>query len=322
MFSILRNSFTWYKMFEEIRKTIATCDLCQKCKYPNYINQAPMAGVIVDKPNQKVAIDFVGALPSSQYNYTYFITFVDCFSKHVKLYPLRKATAKSAISKLHKYIEEYGKMSSLVSDRGTQFTGHQWQREMEKLGIKHHLSSTRHPKSNPAERQNRTIIQMLRLYVHDSHYKWNQYLEFIEDCMNNAINHTTGYTPHYLQTGKTDKQFWHKYIKNDNVEQPQKDYHLVLKEVRERIVKKFKGRKSRHDKKLRQITTFEIGDLVLVKANNISIRANKQIEKFFKIYEGPFSIRKRYGKTTYLIQDSTGRIVGTHHINNLRKYIY
>lgn len=60
----------------------------------------------------------------------------------------------------------------------------------------------------------------------------------------------------------------------------------------EEIYLRIKEKRVRHAKKTNQnlkITTFKVGDLVLVRSYPISDAFNKIISKFCDLYEGPYS---------------------------------
>ena len=60
---------------------------------------------------------------------------------------------------------------------------------------------------------------------------------------------------------------------------------------------------------------------MLVKALRVSNSNQNKIAKFFDIYEGPYKVKKKYGPTTYLLEDiNTGIERGKFHVNNMKKY--
>ena len=74
------------------------------------------------------------------------------------------------------------------------------------------LTSIRHPQGNLAERVNKELGKYLRIYCHDQHNKWAEYLSFLEKAINENYNEATGYTPMELEEDKKPNRIWIKYI--------------------------------------------------------------------------------------------------------------
>lgn len=73
----------------------------------------------------------------------------------------------------------------------------------------------------------------------------------------------------------------------------------------EDIYLRIKEKRERHAKKVNQnlrITTFNIGDLVLVRSYPVSDAFNKVISKFCDLYEGPYRISKQVSNATYTLE--------------------
>ena len=66
---------------------------------------------------------------------------------------------------------------------------------------------------------------------------------------------------------------------------------------------------------------FEIGEGVLLKANNVSDNEKQEIAKFFAKYEGPYIIQRKVGEATYILHDGiTNQERGQLHTNDLILY--
>jgi hypothetical protein len=61
-------------------------------------------------------------------------------------------------------------------------------------------------------------------------------------------------------------------------------------------------RAKQHKEKVRAMNLqFEIGDLVLLKANNISSEYDAEINKFLMLYDVPFEVKKRIQTDVYVL---------------------
>ena len=66
---------------------------------------------------------------------------------------------------------------------------------------------------------------------------------------------------------------------------------------------------------------YEVGQLVLVRRHDLSSAQDKEIKKFFLLYEGPYEVREIKMKNSYVLQNrETREIVGTHNATNLKLY--
>ena len=107
---------------------------------------------------------------------------------------MTEANAESCVKLL---IEEifmrYGFPRRIISDNGTQFVSAVMQKAMHVLGIKQNLTPVYHPESNPAERKNREMKQMLIL-IDPEHHRWPEVLPAVRFALNTASNQGTGHS--------------------------------------------------------------------------------------------------------------------------------
>ncbi len=126
---------------------------------------------IPQAPWTDIALDFIVGLPESpksdggkSSNLT--LVIVDRFSKMAQYIPVRDTidAAQLASILVHKLIlRGAGVPSSIVSDRGPQFTSKFWSALCYHLKIKQRLSTAYHPQTDgQTERQNQTMEQYLR----------------------------------------------------------------------------------------------------------------------------------------------------------------
>ena len=96
----------------------------------------------------------------------------------------------------------HGMPKSIVSDRDSRIMSLFWKSVFEILGTKLLYSSAYHPQTDGhTERTNRTLEQMLRMYVQRNAQEWDCYLAPLEFAYNNATQASTGYSPFYLMNG-------------------------------------------------------------------------------------------------------------------------
>jgi len=93
---------------------------------------------------------------------------------------------------------------------------------------------------------------------------------------------------------------------------------ILAREVQHSHVER---RRLRHDQQGR-VTKFVIGERVLVRTHRLSSAADKQIHKFFLLYQGPYVILRVSSQNAYMVAKvETNRIIGIYNIIHLRRYI-
>ncbi|KAG5869851.1 hypothetical protein JTB14_032843 [Gonioctena quinquepunctata] len=250
----------------------------------------------------------IGPLPQGSGGVTQILVIVDAFSKFVKLYALPRATSKAILNKIVKdYIPNVQKPECILSDNATQFTSELWKTTLGELGIRIKHISVYFPSGNITERYNKEIGRLLRSYCNEKHTKWPTMLEFVEGCLNNIINLTTGFTSSYVQTGGGGGQPnpIGKYLKHPEVIERNLPLESVWELACTNLKSKAKLRADKANKKIKPVE-FEIGTQILVRTHYQSSAEERTIKKFFLLYKGPFYILRRAGPNSYVVGDGKG----------------
>ena len=313
----VQQHFIWKNMGRQIRKVLASCDSCQRCKCPTRFLEGPRQMVITEKPRDLLCVDLYGPLVKAQFGYQYIFVVVDAFSKLVKLYPLRKATGKGCVLQItDKYVPEFGVPLRILSDHGSQFTSKIWKTKLSELGIKHIFSSIRYPQGNLSERVMRELGRVFRTYVSNRHNAWFSKLGDIERWFNSTFHESVKCTPYEIQYGRKPTNELARMLGLVTGEEIGKDVCIQL--ARDNLIKA--GNKRRRQQKRVKFDSFEVGDQVLLRVPYPSSAVDKEIGKFFHLFQGPFKVVKRIGECAYSLTDQDGKSVSTHNIRNLRRY--
>jgi len=314
----LRESCIFNNMERRIRKRLQACDTCQKAKCLNRSMEGEMKNVVANEPGEMISVDLMGPLPTGKGGVTMIFGVLDVFSKYIRLYAIKKATAEILCGKIiNNYIEKHGKPKTILSDHGPQFISENWTAPLRALNIEVRYSAVFHPQTNLIERANREIGRILRTYCHTRHSTWPEQLENIENWINCTHHDSIGCTPYQLMYGKRPKRLIETLVEFPNREEP--DLETVIKLAREVLLGKARKRKKRHD--TGKPTKFEVGDLVLVRTHYQSSALRKEIKKLFLLYEGPYRIKEIVGANAYLLEYVTGdRIKGTFNVVTLKPY--
>lgn len=279
-----------------------------------------MQHVIAEEPLGKICVDIYGPLPPSWNGLRYIFVVLDCFSRFVRLYPIKRATAVIVTNRMvDDFMKKYGNPKTVVSDHGVQFKSRVWQSRISELGVQITTTSVYHPQSNPSERVMRELGRLFRTYCFTKHTEWSQYVRYIEWVLNNTIHESTGHTPQELFLGveRYDPLYSLVEAPRDRMEDPNTRY-TIAREIQRT---KAEQRRIRHDR-IGNPINFRVGEQVLIRTHNLSSAIDKQIHKFFLLYEGPYIIHEIKQRNAYVVYDpGKDRIRGTYNVIFLRKYV-
>ena len=320
-YKIIKEHFYYPRLAKIIRQILSTCDSCQRNKITTKSSSFILESVQPGEPLELLSIDFFGPLVKTKYGYEYILVVMDTFTKYTKLYPLRKATSKATIRKIDDFIKNIGKPQKILTDQGTQFTSNKWKEALKEREIKLILTSIRHPQANMVERVNRELARFFRTFLPvDRHESWYNWIEEIETILNESYHDTIEITPHEALLGTKPKRIWEEWIPQMEYKRSQNSQTELTRIIREKIKTKGERRNTRINKD-KIALTFEPGDLVLVKACNVANAAAGKVAKFLSLYEGPYKVKKRIARNTYILSSTeTERERGQFHAVDLKLY--
>ncbi|XP_038106436.1 uncharacterized protein K02A2.6-like [Culex quinquefasciatus] len=127
--SLARGYVWWERIDKDIEELIRNCAACQvtradPAKVPLHCWETPKG------PFDRVHVDFAGPFIG-----TYFIVFVDAYSKWPEVKILRDITTSTTIHACREFFAAYGIPAVLVSDHGVQFTSAEFQHFLKKKWI-------------------------------------------------------------------------------------------------------------------------------------------------------------------------------------------
>jgi len=212
---------------------------------------------ILSKPQQQLGIDLMD-LQNLEYNgYKYVLTIVDLFSKKIWAIPLKNKKDRTVAVAFDRYLKKSKKISSVRSDRGSEFISNEFKRILLKHKVKQILSLPQKPQSNgQVERANKTLKRLINMGVKSTNNNnWISRLKKQVKNYNNSVNDTTGKTPNEVADGK--------------------DNSTTKKRITKRVLK---GR-------YRDISKIKLGDTVRIKIKEEEQDRNKQLwsSKVYKV---------------------------------------
>ncbi|XP_061590121.1 uncharacterized protein LOC133455211 [Cololabis saira] len=280
---LVRTRFFWPKMAAAVQHKIKTCDRCIRRKaLPE--KAAPLVNIKATRPLELVCMDFLSLEPDTS-NTKDILVLTDHFTKFAVAIPTPNQKAKTVAKCLwDNFIVYYGIPERLHTDQGPDFESRLIKELCEVSGIQKVRTTPYHPRGNPVERFNRTLLNMLGTLENKQKSKWREFVKPLVHAYNCTRNEVTGFTPYELMFGRSprlpvdlafglpvrDQPKSHSQYVQDLKSRLQESYQLASRNA----LKTAERNKVRFDKK---VTTSEldVGDRVLVR--NVRIRGKHKL---------------------------------------------
>nr|AAR00610.1 putative reverse transcriptase [Oryza sativa Japonica Group] len=135
MYQDLKEGYWWPNMKRDVAEYVALCDVCQKVKAEH---QRP-AGLLqpLRIPEWKwdeIGMDFIVGLPKTATGYDSIWVIVDRLTKTARFIPVKTDYSGAKLAELYmtRIVCLHGVPKRIISDQGTQFTSHFWEKTRER----------------------------------------------------------------------------------------------------------------------------------------------------------------------------------------------
>ena len=158
MEGLMVGRFYWPGCLAECGEHCSTCEACATGKSGGAVKSAGRAQVFpAHAPFEVIQIDLVGQLPT-RFEKRWYLTIQDRFSRVMRWVALDTADADTVFAELRNWTSDRGLPRSLLSDRGSQFTGAVATLYHECYGLQRMLTTADRPSTNGGvERGHRTV---------------------------------------------------------------------------------------------------------------------------------------------------------------------
>ncbi|XP_037831364.1 uncharacterized protein LOC119616983 isoform X3 [Kryptolebias marmoratus] len=281
---LVRQRFFWPKMTSEVETFVKTCGRCIRRK-AQMERAAPLINIQTSRPLELLCMDFLTIEPDSS-NTKDILVLTDHFTKFAVAIPTPNQKAKTVAKYLwNEFMVYYGIPERIHSDQGTDFESKLIKELCEVVGMKKSRTTPYHPRGNPVERFNRTLLNMLGTLEMKQKSKWREYVKPLVHAYNCTRNEVTGFTPYELMFGRcprlpVDLAFGLPVREQSSISHSEyvKNLQSSLKEsyklASENALKSAAKNKTRFDQKITPCS-LEIGDRVLVR--NIRLRGKHKL---------------------------------------------
>lgn len=305
--------FYWPRMRRSTEMYVASCAQCQAHKH---LTTTP-AGLLQpltppSSPFEQVGIDLMGPFPRSSKGNRWIIVCADHLTRYCETAALPSATASQvSFFLLHSIILRHGPPRVIISDRGRQFTADVVEELLRLCASSFRHSTPYHPQTNGlTERTNRTLVNMLSMYVASDHKNWDDILPFITYAFNTAKHETTGYSPFFLLYARPPRHTLDTIFSFSTHDDLTIAETLCLAEEARRLARirtlaSQERSKARYDRHHRDVT-YSPGDLVWLWC---PVRKRGLCQKLLANYTGPYVIVDQLSEVNYRLArlTATGR---------------
>ncbi|XP_073687797.1 uncharacterized protein [Garra rufa] len=280
---LLRSRFYWPKMADAVERKVKTCERCIRRKSPPQ-KAAPLVNIKTSRPLELVCMDYLTVEPDNS-NTKDILVITDHFTRYAIAVPTKDQKARTVARCLwDHFLLHYGFPEKLHSDQGPDFESRTIQELCKVAGIRKVRTTPYHPRGNPVERFNRTLLQMLGTLENDKKAHWKEFVKPLVHAYNCTKNDATGYSPYEMMFGRqprlpvdlafglpvSDSSHSHsQYVKSlkDRLEE---SYRLAS-----RNALKVAGRNKRRFDRNVVASVLDVGDRVLVR--NVRLRGKHKI---------------------------------------------
>jgi len=212
----LNEKYWWYGLKRDVAEYVALCDTCQRVKAEHQRPTGLLQPIKIPKWKwEEVGMDFIVGLPRTQKGYDSIWVIVDRLTKvaHFILVKTKYSGPKLDELYMERIVFLHGVPKKIVSDRGTQFTSHFWQKVHESLGTKLNFSTAYHPQTDgQTERTNQILEGILRACALQYGTSWDKSLSYAEFSYNNNYQKSLQMAPFEALYGRKCRTplFWNQ----------------------------------------------------------------------------------------------------------------
>ena len=310
-YNAIREKYFWTNLYSDTKNYINSCKECIAFKSPNKLPPIPLQrNFIPSRPMQMVSCDHVGKLPCTDKGNIYILSFLDHFTKYMKLYAVPNQNAQTTAEKFLDFVSIFGMPEKLLSDRGTAFTSDMFKNLCKQFGVTKLFTTPFHPQTNgQSEIINKNIKKSLAIFAQNTP-QWDNHLNHYALLYNSSIHVATQEKPAYLHLGYDpllpidmllNTQSPDKTTYPDFVTQKTSEMQYVYKHINEQLLKAAEHQENYQHKKAKYRQLHE-GQLVFLFSPQAD-RNSQTVKK--RNFFGPYRISKKHNEVDYTIEHAT-----------------
>ncbi|RXN19589.1 Retrovirus-related Pol polyprotein from transposon 412 [Labeo rohita] len=281
---LVRARFYWPKMVKDVERKVRTCGRCVRRK-ARPEKAAPLVNIRTTRPLELLCMDYL-SLEADKSGTKDILVITDHFTKFAVAIPTPNQKARTVAKCLwENFMVHYGIPEKLHSDQGPDFESRTIKELCQVAGIHKVRTTPYHPRGNPVERFNRTLLDMLGTLQNQDKSCWRDHVRPLVHAYNCTRNEVTGYTPYELMFGRQPRLPVDIAFKLPTPEGQHSSHSEYVQRLKSRLKESYKvamekAAKIAHKNKVRYdrhvtVSDLEPGDRVLVR--NVRIRGKHKI---------------------------------------------
>lgn len=309
-YNAIREKYFWENLFKDTKHFVKTCKECMSYKSIKKLPPVPIQRHFIPTGvNQFISADYVGPFNTTDKGNRYILTFVDHFSKFIKLYPVPQANTKYSVQCLMDYIGTFGLFNYYLTDRASCFTSETFTELCKIFGVKKLKTTAQRPQSNgSSEKLNSNIKKSLAIFAQDT-AQWDEFTDYYALIYNNTLHSTIQLKPAYLQLS------YEPLLPNDILDEPRSRKHVShqdfvkhkasqLQYTNEKVIECLQ--KAAEKREIYQHSRARYRDFY---PGQLAYLHNKDCDRFKSTTKrrsniGPYRIVKKHNKVNYTIVDA------------------
>jgi hypothetical protein len=315
-------------MAASVEDVVGKCLYCHQSRPGQPGIQTELVPINLERRNQLVSIDLVGAGIVSESGNQYILVMVDGCTKYLEVVAIPNKTSKVvAEAFVSGWILRHGPPEAVLSDRGAEFTARFFQALTGFLGVNQIKTTAHHPQGNGlVERAHRTLLSTLGALCEGNHRKWDQYLPHAAYYYNTAVHSSSGFTPYFLTYGRqaADLLAWNWAQDDLEVEESLQEESVAtfvsrMNRARKLVLKNLEQARDAYRRKYgRRVnrTVYKVHDLVWIWTPEYSPNTSP---KFASAWRGPYQIERCIHNYDVVVRRLSDGWTTRVHVNRLRK---
>ena len=322
----IQQRFYWPDWLDDVKAHVSQCESCAQKKGPRRLPKAPMSSIPIGGPFEMVAMDICGPFPTSERGNKYILVAADYFTKWPECWAMADQEAKTVAHCLEELISHHGVPQALLTDQGRNFESKVISEVCDLLHIHKKRTTAYHPQCDgQVERFNRTLANMLAMYVDKNQKDWDLWLEQVLLAYRTSIHESTGATPFSLLYGREARLLVDLCFPPPPGNQTETTYNQYTTRFQERLNDSFKLAQSKLQlSQKRQAEEYD------KKAWGLPFKQNDRVwlfnpstprtlcSKLSSHWTGPYVVKQVLNEVNYTIQLEGGRKMQTINHNRLK----
>ena len=241
----------------------------------------------------------------------YLLVITDMFSKFTRAVPLPDMTTETVSKAFVDYwLSIFGAPDKLLTDQGSQFTSELFLSLCRIIGIKKVFTTPYHPQTDGVvERNNRTLVKMLAMYVSTDQQNWDQLMSMLTYTHNTARHSTTEETPYMMMFGREAPDFSPEVHELQEIAMTKADYADRFRDAlieahrcARKAMKKAQRRYKRYYDRSVVSESYGKGDIVYLWQPSVPRKGSR---KFTPPWRGPYRVKEKINELNVILGIST-----------------